>query len=237
MRVNKIEVLDLELFFGLEYHMPVRAIINIVPDEIRVQRIRNANIKSRKGKASKEYSLWAGINVYLTNTIKNQLTPGQIIKVYRSRWQVEVVFKTWKSYYNLNMYKSVKRERVLCYLYASLIQIMLHWQLFNFLQQKIWERNKKLISLIKFSKIMHHYKEQFLNVLHRKKDALINLIKTLLFYSRQFLYREKKKGKLGFEDQIIMRNNIFVSKTRKSDSLHIKQNRTLKKYETHPYDG
>jgi hypothetical protein len=42
-------------------------------------------------------------------------------------------------------------------------------------------------------------------------------------HSKQFLYKEKKKGKSGFEDQILNTNTIFVSKTGKSGSLQPQQ--------------
>lgn len=202
MTKNNIEILEQEVFIGLEYHMPVRAVITLVPTQVKEQRIREAkcNAKTRNGNLSKEYKTWAGINVYITNTRKEQLSKAQIPKVYRTRWQIELVFKTWKSYYNLNQYKSIKTERFLCYLYASLIQVVLHWQIFNCLQEFVWKTKKKLISLIKFSKIMSHFKDKFSKVLNKKKDALIDLLETLVLYSKEYLYKEKKKGKLGFGD-------------------------------------
>jgi hypothetical protein len=47
------------------------------------------------------------------------------------RWQIELVFKTWKSFFEIHKVKRVKKERMECQLLAKLIWILLNWRLFQ----------------------------------------------------------------------------------------------------------
>ena len=48
----------------------------------------------------------------------------KVRSIYRLRWQIELVFKGWKSHEGLGKVKKVKRERTLMELYAKLIWIV-----------------------------------------------------------------------------------------------------------------
>jgi hypothetical protein len=56
-------------------------------------------------------------------------TPANIRSFYRLRWQIELIFKIWKSIGKIRAVKKVKQPRLECYVYAKLIFIVLGWQL------------------------------------------------------------------------------------------------------------
>ncbi|PHC26374.1 IS4 family transposase, partial [Bacillus pseudomycoides] len=49
----------------------------------------------------------------------------QVHELYTLRWQIEIVFKTWKSLFKIDYYRNVKQERLECQLYGKLIAIFL----------------------------------------------------------------------------------------------------------------
>jgi len=81
-------------------------IIKPIPEEVSNKRIRKATQGGkRKGgyQVSKEYKIKSRYNIFVKNVPKKTLNRQQIVDSYRLRWQIEIIFKTWKS--NLQIHK------------------------------------------------------------------------------------------------------------------------------------
>jgi IS4 transposase len=76
---------------------------------------------------SKEYKSRARLNIFITNISAEVLELEQIHSVYTLRWQIELVFKVWKSIGKIHKVKKMKQERFESYLYAKIV--MAHAQL------------------------------------------------------------------------------------------------------------
>src|SRR5690606_1731691 len=90
MKKNKIMYFEDELIVGNQNKLKARVIINLVPDEIKKKRAEAVAYKGKNQNytVQKEYKVWTGINVFITNVDKKRLTVEQIINIYRLRWQV-----------------------------------------------------------------------------------------------------------------------------------------------------
>ena len=62
--------------------------------------------------------------IIITN-LPDDWTAQQVLDLYRVRWQIELIFKAWKSDLDLTHFGYWRRERVLCQLYATLIGAVL----------------------------------------------------------------------------------------------------------------
>jgi hypothetical protein len=62
---------------------------------------------------------------YVTSLAPENFSPEEIGQIYRLRWQIELLFKTWKSLCRLDQVPSEKEEVVLCLVYASLCAALL----------------------------------------------------------------------------------------------------------------
>jgi hypothetical protein len=62
---------------------------------------------------------------YVTSLSAEDFSPEEIAQAYRLRWQIELLFKTWKSICRLDQLPSAKEEVILCLLYASLCAALL----------------------------------------------------------------------------------------------------------------
>ena len=72
----------------------------------------------------------AGWTVYVTNVPAARLSLAEGFVLGRARWQIELVFKLWKSGGRLDESRSAAPWRVLCEVYAKLIALVVqHWLL------------------------------------------------------------------------------------------------------------
>jgi hypothetical protein len=115
---------------GHATHLPVRLIIERLPQAQVASRRRKASATARK----KGYTLSARhlalleFSCYITNVPPDHLTTEQVVLLYALRWQIELLFKLCKSQANLAHVPTYRHERLLCQLYARLIGIVLfHW--------------------------------------------------------------------------------------------------------------
>ena len=189
--------------------LKVRVIICKVPDPVREQRLRKAykNAKQRNWTVKDQYKLWAAINVFITNVSNQQISAPNIPLAYKLRWQIELIFKTWKSHYKIHLHKAVCKQRIECYLYASLLLIILQNCIFSWLQH-LFARQQVWLSMHKFSKIMYLVKDLFHQAITTDNNKFNQLVSLLLALAKPALVREKKKGKIGFKD--IISHNLCV---------------------------
>lgn len=81
--------------------------------------------KRKAEKPSKIRLRLAGFNLYITNIESSRLTPKQIGVIAGIRWQVELMFKAFKSIGKLTVSRSRKPYRILCAVYAKLIAALI----------------------------------------------------------------------------------------------------------------
>jgi hypothetical protein len=87
------------------------------------QRIQTANVdaKKKRGKTiSKEYQLFLSYGLFITN-LPDSFTPISTYTVYRLRWQIELIFKSWKSILEIHRIHSAKIARIFCEVFGKLI--------------------------------------------------------------------------------------------------------------------
>jgi Transposase DDE domain len=70
----------------------------------------------------------ANWTVCATTVPAERLTIQEALVLARARWQIEVLFKVWKSQGEIDQSRSAHPDRLLCELYAKLIAMVLqHW--------------------------------------------------------------------------------------------------------------
>jgi hypothetical protein len=116
-----------DAYIGMQQKLATRVIIHRLTEEQTKKRLENqATKEKKKGIVYKERSKrLSGINVYITNTPSEFVPTEEVHLLYSLRWQVELIFKTWKSFFQIQQCKEIKRERFECHLYGQLISILL----------------------------------------------------------------------------------------------------------------
>jgi len=103
-----------------------------VPQEVADQRRRRLRATAREhGRTVSRLALaLADWTVCVTNLPPEQLTLPEALVLGRIRWQIELVFKLWKSHGRVDVVRTVKRWRQRCELYAKLLAMLVaHWVL------------------------------------------------------------------------------------------------------------
>ncbi|WP_019779129.1 IS4 family transposase, partial [Streptococcus sobrinus] len=88
----------------------------------------------------------SGINLFITNIKETDMEACTIYQFYSLRWQIEILFKTWKSIFGIHMVKKIKLERFQCHLYGQLIALCLVASVTYKMRRLIWERKQREIS-------------------------------------------------------------------------------------------
>ncbi len=86
-----------------------------LPDAVVNRRIRKANeaSESKSRQISDQYRLFLHYALFVTS-LPPEFAMDQLFALYRIRWQVELVFKVWKSILNIHRVRSAKSNRVFC---------------------------------------------------------------------------------------------------------------------------
>jgi len=85
---------------------------------------REGQTPSARGLARADWTL------VVTNVPPAQLTATEAWTVYRGRWQIELLFKRWKSLGGIDEWRSTNPDRILCEVYAKLLIVLAqHWVL------------------------------------------------------------------------------------------------------------
>jgi hypothetical protein len=145
---QKLELLELlrhqsflekEVFLGKETKLKVRIICTKLTAEQSIARRRKANklAKSHGYQSSSRNQALLEWSIFITNIPAIKITADQISKIYRLRWQIELLFKLYKSHIKLeNLKGRSKPARILCEFYAKLCVAMLFHSLTGCIELK-----------------------------------------------------------------------------------------------------
>lgn len=118
---------ECDVYLGSQKRVPVRLIYERLPDAIIAERQGKAKATAKKkGEICAPWVLellaWT---LYVTNIPKTLASAQQVRLLYRLRWQIELIFKLWKSYAKLDVIGIWRIERVWCQFYARLLALLL----------------------------------------------------------------------------------------------------------------
>jgi DDE family transposase len=183
LRCGRRELYEIEVVFGPDQEVVARLIIAPVPREVTAKRRRKIREAARtQGRTPTQRSLrrcdWTLI---LTNASERQLPTSTALEVYCVRWQVELVFKLFKSDAKLERTLATEKRRAECELYAKLIALLL----FNRMSGLVEEFAGEKVSPVKLWRRMRDDIRDWLCVLGQgAATAASRLLKFLARYAK-----------------------------------------------------
>jgi hypothetical protein len=133
------------IFLGKEERFSTSLILQKVPNWVLKQRIGQFKKKNSGKSPSDEFIAWAKYSVFITNIPEelllsyNESFSELIIFIYKTRWQIELIFKKLKSNIKLNVIKCKNENRILCLIYGRLIAILLGLMILSYAASKNYQ--------------------------------------------------------------------------------------------------
>jgi hypothetical protein len=190
----------LSVTVGSKERLPVRLIVQLVSDEIYEQRIRKIEKENRKKgfKTSDDYKIRCKFNLFITNAEEKDLPKEAVYKAYKIRWQIELMFKHWKSTCKIHNLQPMKYERFICLLHAKLILIIINLQVIRNFQSYYFQSENKILSEDKCFKTLTKGFERMLQILKQESAKSISeLNKIAELFSKEH-WKEKRKERVNY---------------------------------------
>jgi hypothetical protein len=206
---NNIERLDKQVFIGSDEKFPVRLVIGLIPEEVvaaRMQKINKYN-KKKGRQTGKDYINKARFNLFITNIPDDTMECEAIANIYKIRWQIELIFKAWKSIFGLDKIGQMKYTRLMCLLNARLLLILINWEALMTERYNLYKKTGQLLSIYKCSKTLKDNSAGLRHILTNGGLGISRWFRWIIEIFKSNHWLEKKKKKIGFEE--IMYLNIL----------------------------
>lgn len=188
-------MIDQEVVLGTKNKLRCRLIAWRVPPDIENARRRKMRQSmADRGRTPSQQALASCAWEYLiTNLGEDQLSFAEAIILYRSRWQIELLFKRWKSYCQIDLLDGrtdeIKMTRLWIRLCAAILQ---HWLIVVI----GWPEAAK-ISFAKLASLITKMACQLAVHLGDSREKLVDFLHRLLRRARRRCRRTKRKTKPG----------------------------------------
>lgn len=143
--------------------LPCRLVAMRVPDEVAARRRQKAHEKAaKKGRQpTARHLATCNWTVFLTSCRDDLLTWKEVVVLYRVRWQIELLFKLWKSHNLLAEHRSTDPVRQMVELYARMTTVIVqHWLILT----TLWPDER--LSLIKATRLIRDQLPQLIQTIN-----------------------------------------------------------------------
>ncbi len=186
--------LDMPIYLGKSARHPVRLVVTLLPPDAAKQRARKKAY--RRDNRPEVYNYLQHMNLFITNIPDTMLSVSQLTDLYRVRWQIELMFKTWKSILKIDRIHKMKADRVRCYLLGRFLWILLNWEMYALFNRYSITKKGSFLSVSKFyafikvdANLLREY------ILHGQKKQFFSWLCSLHDDIWRFCIKNETKGK------------------------------------------
>jgi hypothetical protein len=162
----------------------------------RKKEINNKKMKDRgKIKGLEKNNWWLNSNCYITNVPCEILSLEQVHMLYTLRWQIEIMFKIWKSLFKIHEVKKAGLERIQCFIYGRLIMLLLTSSIVFTIRKIAYTTTGKELSEIKSFGIVKQYFYELYKNIFKSKLILYEIFQRISTSIQRYGIKSMKKGK------------------------------------------
>ena len=169
--------------------------------KLRAQAKKKGRIPTKKSLLLCEWSL------FITNA-SGEVIPGEMIRsIYRVRWSIELIFKSWKSILRMhqcNVRNNVNRLK--CELYAKLIFAVITHIIHSKLHSYLWNKESRELSFDKLWKFMVSHSESLHKAIIKSLNSFSKQVNSLLekiIKECEKYHQKSRKTTLQMIDQMV----------------------------------
>lgn len=183
------------IMLGAYDRVPARFIVVRMPEEIVNERRRQAYAVAQKRgyTPSQKHLTLLAWNLFITNVPATVWPPKTVAIAYPLRWQVELVFKTWKSGLHLATLTTTTKHSTLCYLYGRMLLILLTSALSSPLRNTLWQQQHRELSLFKLVRHLQANADSWLPHVFRPPLQLARFLSPLCATAERLVKKAVRK--------------------------------------------
>ena len=183
------------VYLGAGERLAVRLIAARVPEAVVNERRRKARAQAKKRgyTPSQAHLTLLAWNLFITNVPSTVWTPATVCTAYALRWQVELVFKSWKSDLHLATLPTKTEAPTLCYLYGRLLLIVLTYALCPALRTTLWTRQQRELSFLKLVRYLQALADRWLQALFESTATLCHLLSQVCVSAQRVVAKASRK--------------------------------------------
>ena len=179
---------------GAYERVPARLIAVRVPEAIINERRRRAYAAAKKQgyTPSQAHLTLMAWNLFITNVPVTVWSAETVAVAYTLRWQVELVFRAWKSGLYVATLTTTTKYSTLCYLYGRMLLILLTSALSSPLRVTVWQQHREL-SLFKFVRHCQANADHWLHCLFQPPQQLSTFLSRLCAAAERLVRKAVRK--------------------------------------------
>jgi hypothetical protein len=195
-------MVEMRVTVGATKRLGCRLVVWMVDEETCRKRIvtLEKNAKKKGYNLSDEARFRARFTLIITNLPESMVPASDLYSLYRLRWQVELMFKHWKSKLGIDKVQKMNEWRLKSMIYGKLLHITLSIEIISVVRQKQYRLTGKILSIDKCLKTI--ISDKIVIILSREKsnDKIEIIVSELLESFSIQHWQEKRKNRVNFEE-------------------------------------
>ena len=133
--------------------------------------------------------------MYISNAPSEKLSIENFRKLYSIRWQIELIFKNWKSNFSIDEVTGIRKERIKCMIYAKLLMTIINMRITFWVRNYVWLNKKREISEFRLSKQLIIIADTWLKLILTEPEKLEAFLKQFFDFVMKNCLKEKQKNR------------------------------------------
>lgn len=156
-QLKKQGQMDRQVLLGSQ-RLPVRLVAIKLPQAVAAERRRKArNNRDKRCSPNKRSLQLFGWAIFVTNVPRQRGCARTVAQLYGLRWQIESLFKVWKSHFGLTQVPRGSSEQLLVMIYARLVFITVIAQIFRVHWLNQGQDKEPAVSWFKLAAVLSDY--------------------------------------------------------------------------------